>query len=72
MSASNDLIERAERETGQGVDANAFDNDEITFLFDALEKEMGDAAQDELDELDDLIYILITGTITGNLKTLLE
>ena len=40
MSATSDLIERMERETGQRVDANGGNNMAIAGLFGALSREM--------------------------------
>lgn len=51
MSAASDLIERMERETGQRVDADNFDNNAVAGLIGALLRETGQSRHRNRDDV---------------------
>ena len=56
--AATDLIERAERETGQRIDDNDYDNNAMALLFGALLREMGKSPS-SYKEQDDMVAGLV-------------
>lgn len=48
--SGNDLIERAERETGRRIDSNGFDNDAMSVVMGALARALGKSSHDERDD----------------------
>lgn len=53
MTVASDLIERAEKETGQRIDSNEGDNNAIALLMGALSRELKQSPQN-YKERDDL------------------
>lgn len=51
MSAASELIERMERETGQRVDSNGFDNNAVAGLLGAMLREMGQSRHRSRDDV---------------------
>lgn len=51
MSTASELIERMERETGQRVDSNGFDNNAIAGLIGALLRETGRSGHRSRDDV---------------------
>jgi len=51
MSAASDLIERMERETGQRINSNDFDNAAMAGLFGAVARMKGKSSHDERDDV---------------------
>jgi hypothetical protein len=50
MGKADELIERAERETGQRIDKDGYDNNAMSLIFGALAREMGKTAHGEEED----------------------